>query len=43
MTELTNKLTKQLINDQDRNLIKDETLGQWFTGRQLKKDVEVNP
>ncbi|KIS02916.1 AMP-binding protein [Paucilactobacillus wasatchensis] len=39
MTELTNKLTKQLINDQDRNLIKDETLGQWFTGRQLKKDV----
>lgn len=40
MTELTNQLTKQLINDDSRNLIKDETLGEWFTGQQLSQDVD---
>lgn len=41
MTELTKQLTKQLIEDQNRTLIKDQSLDTWFTGRELAKDVAV--
>lgn len=39
MTKLTQQLTNKLENGQNTELIKDEVIASWFTGRQLIEDV----
>ncbi|WP_225048094.1 AMP-binding protein [Lacticaseibacillus kribbianus] len=39
MTELTAVLDRQLADNPDRRIIKDEGMGRWFTGRDLAEDV----
>lgn len=40
MTALTETLYKQLKNNPDRDLIKDESINTWFTGRDIQADVD---
>ncbi|WP_137597695.1 AMP-binding protein [Paucilactobacillus kaifaensis] len=41
MTKLTEQSTDQLIKSYERPMIKDEHLKEWFSGKQLIKDVAV--
>ncbi|WP_334329536.1 AMP-binding protein [Companilactobacillus sp. HBUAS59699] len=41
MSKITNQLNQQLKNNRENNLIKDETRNLWFTGSEIKEDVET--
>jgi len=41
MSKITNQLNKQLVNNMSENIIKDETLNQWFKGYEIADDVRM--
>lgn len=41
MSEITNSLNNQLENNLTEKIIKDETNDRWFTGSEIRSDVEI--
>ena len=41
MSEITQQLNKQLKNNLNEKIIKDEALDQWFTGSQIRGDIRI--